>query len=132
MDFVVGLQECKGFDAIWVVVDTLSKMRHFIRCYMTIDALGFAELFLLEVVHLHRLPLTMLCDRGPQFALTFWRQVRGQLGIDQRISTAFHPQTDGQTEQMNASMEHYLRVFVNHQHDNWVIRLLLAEFAANN
>jgi len=132
MDFVVGLQECEGFDAIWVVVDSLSKMRHFIRCHTTIDALGLAELFLLEVVHLHRLPLTMLCDRGPQFALTFWRQVRGQLGIDQRISTAFHPQTDGQTEQMNASMEHYLQVFVNHQRDDWVIRLLLAEFAANN
>ena len=62
----------------------------------------------------------------------FWQQLCSRLGIDRRMSTAFHLQTDGQTERMNASMEQYLRVFVNHQQDDWVKWLPLAEFAAND
>jgi len=132
MDFVVGLPECEGFDAVWVVVDRLSKMRHFIPCHTTIDAAGLARLFLRDVVHLHGLPKTIVSDRGPQFALTFWGQICAPLGIDQRMFTAFHSQMDGQTERMNAGMEQYLWVFVNHQQDDWVQWLPLAEFAANN
>ena len=132
MDFVEGLPECETFDAIWVVVDRLSKMRHFIPFHTTIDALGVAELFLREVVRLHGLPLTIVSDRGPQFTSTFCQRIGSQLGIDRRMSTAFDPQTDGQTERMNASMEQYLRVFVNHQQDDWVKWLPWAEFAANN
>ena len=93
IDFVVGLPEGKEFDAIWVVVDPLSKMRLFIPCHSSIDALG-----LTEVVHCHGLPLTIVSDRGPQFASLFWQQVCSQLGIDQRMSTACHPQADRQTE----------------------------------
>ena len=114
MDFVVGLPECGGFDAIWAVVDRLSKMGHFIPCYTTIDALGLVELFLREVGHLHGLPLTIVQDPGPHNASPFWQQVGSQLRIDRRMSTAFHPQTAGQTGRMNASMELHLRVFVNH------------------
>jgi len=132
MDFVVGLPQCDGFDAVWVVVDRLSKMRHFIPCHTTIDAMGLAKLFLLVVVRLHGLPKTIVSDRGPQFASTFGGQICNRLGIEQRMSTPFHPQTDGQTEGMNAGMEQYLRVFVNHQRDDWVQQLPLAEFAANN
>ena len=132
MDSVVGLPECEGFDEIWVVVDRLSKMRHFIPCHTTIDAVGMAKLFLREIVCLHGLQVTIISDRGPQFVSTFWGQVCSRLGIDRRMSTAFHPQTDGQTERMNAIMEQYLRVFVNHQQDDWVQWLPLAEFAANN
>jgi len=132
IDFVVELPECEGFDAIWVVVDRLLKMRHFIPCHTTIDAVGMAKLFLREIVRLHGLPATIVSDRGPQFASTFWGQVCCCLGIDRRLSTAFHLQTDGQTERMNASMEQYLRVFVNYQQDDWVQWLPLAEFAANN
>jgi len=108
MDFVVGIPECEGFDGIWVVVDRLSKMRHFIPCHTPIDALGLVELFLREVVRLHGLPLTVVSDQGPQFASAFWQQMYSRLGIDQRMSIAFHPQTDGQTERINASMEQYL------------------------
>jgi len=72
MDFVVGLAECEGFDAIWGVVDWLSKMQHFVPCHTTMDAMGLAELFMREVVHLHVLPLTIISDRVPQFALSFW------------------------------------------------------------
>jgi len=120
MDFVVGLRECEGIDAIWVVVDRLSKMRHFIACHTTIDALGFAELFLREAVRLHGLPLTINSNWGTEFASAFWQQMCNRLGIDRTLSTAFHPHTDGQTERMNASIEHYLRVFVNHPQDDWV------------
>jgi len=98
MDFVLGLPKCEGFDAIWVVVDQLSKMRHFIRSHTMIDALAVAEPFLPEVVRLHGLPLTIISDRGPQFESTFWQQICNRLGIDQRITTAVQPQTDGQTE----------------------------------
>jgi hypothetical protein len=75
MDFVVGLPECEGFDAVWVVVDRLSKMRHFIPRHTTIDVVGLAKLFLREVVRLHDLPKTIVSDRGPQFASTFWGQI---------------------------------------------------------
>jgi transposase InsO family protein len=118
MDFVVGLPNCEGFDAVWVVVDRLSKMRHFIPCHTTIDEVGLAKLFLREVVCLHGLPKTIVLDRGPQFASTFWGQIFNRLGIDRRMSTAFHPQTDGQMARMKPGMEQSLRVFVNHQQDD--------------
>ena len=70
MDCVVGLPECQGFDAVWVVVDRLLKMRHFIPCHTTINAVGLAKLFLREVVRLHGLPKTIVSDLGPRFALT--------------------------------------------------------------
>jgi transposase InsO family protein len=115
---VVGLPECEGFDAVWVVVDRLSKMGHFIHCHTTMDALGLAKLFLWDVVCLHGLPKTIVSDRGPQFASTFWGQTCSRLGIDPQMSKAFHPQTDGQSEQMNAGIDQYLCVFVNHQQDD--------------
>jgi hypothetical protein len=132
MDFVVGLPECEGYDAVWVMVDRLWKMRHFIPCHTTIDAVGLANLFLREVVRLHGLPKTFVSDRGPQFASIFWGEICNRLGIDRRMSKPFHPQTDGQTERMNAGIEQYLWVFVNPQQDDWVQWLPLAEFAANN
>jgi len=120
MDVVVGLPEYEGFDAVCVVVDMLLKMRHFIPCHTTIDAVGLARLFLRDVVRVHRLPKTIVSDWGPRFASTFWGQICYWLTIYPRMSTAFHPQTDDQTEQINARMEQYLRVFVNHQQDDWV------------
>jgi len=105
IDFVVGLPKCKGFDAIWEVVDRLSKMEHLIPCHITLDALGWTKLFLWEVVCLRGLPLMIISDPGPQFASNICQQVCSRLGIDRRVSTAFHPKTDGQTEWMNVSME---------------------------
>jgi hypothetical protein len=75
MDFVVGLPESERVDAVWVVVDRLAKMRHFVPCHTTIDGVGLAKLFLREVVRLHGLPKTIVSDRGPQFASTFWGQI---------------------------------------------------------
>jgi hypothetical protein len=132
MDFVTGLPECEGYDAIWVVVNRLSKMRHFVPFHTTIDARGLAEIFLKEVVRLHVLLKTIISDRGPQFAAVIWKRICEWLGINRRLSTAFHPQTDGQTERINSSMEQYLRIYTSHQQDDWVQWLPLAEFAANN
>jgi transposase InsO family protein len=132
IDFVTGLPECEGYDAIWVVVDRWSKMRHFIPCRTTVDARGVAEMFLREVVRLHGLPKMIISDRGPQFAAMFWKRLCEQLGVDRWLSMTFHRQTDGQTERMNASMEQFLRIFTSYQQDDWVQWLPLAECAANN
>jgi transposase InsO family protein len=91
-----------------------------------------AEIFLKEVVRLHGLPKTIISDRGPQFAAGFWKRIGERLAINRRLATAFHPQTDGQTERINSSMEQYLRIYTSHQQDDWVQWLPLAEFAANN
>jgi len=114
MDFVVGLPECEGFDAIWVVVGQHSEMRHCIPCLTIIDALGLVQLSLREVVCSHGLPLTSISDRGPQFASTFWLQVCSRMGIYRMMLTASHPQTDGQADRMNDCMEQYIWVFINH------------------
>jgi hypothetical protein len=132
MDFVTGLPEWEGYDAIWVVVDRLSKMRHCVPGKTTIDARGLAEIFLKEVVRLHGLPTIVISDRGPQFAAVFWKRLCERLGVDRQLSTAFHPQTNKQTERMNPSMEQYLRIFTSHQQNDWVQWLPLPEFAANN
>ena len=132
MDFVTGLPWSNGCDAIWVVVDRLTKERHLIACRTDIDAKELSSLFITHIFRLHGLPLTIISDRGPQFAALFWKNLCRRLGIEPRLSTAFHPQTDGQTERMNAIMEQYLRAHVNYLQDDWADWLPLAEFAANN
>ena len=98
MDFVTGLPWSNGNDAIWVVVDRLTKMHHFVPCRTTTSAPNVANLFLQHVWKHHGLPQDIISDRGPQFASDFWRQLCSRLGISPRLSTAFHPETDGQTE----------------------------------
>ena len=98
----------------------------------TIDAQGLATLFIDNIFRLHGLPESIVSDRGLQFTADFWRYLCAPLGIRTRLSTAFHPQTDGQTERINASIEEYLRAHVNYLQDDWVQYLSLAEFAANN
>ena len=120
MDFVVGQLKSQGFDANWVVVDRLSKQRHFAPCKTTNDAKGLAELFMDNVFRLHGLPNSIISDRGPQFASDFWEHLCSCLGISARLSTAFHRQTDGQTQRINASMEEFLRAHVNYLQDDWV------------
>ena len=118
MDFVVGLPKSQDFDAIWVVVDRLSKQRHFAPCKTTIGAKGHAELFIDNVFLLHGLPNSIISDRGPQFASEFRRYLCSCLGISAQLSTAFHPHIDGQTERINASMEEFLCAHVNYLQDD--------------
>jgi hypothetical protein len=81
---------------------------------------------------LHGLPDVLISDRGPQFIANFWKYLASCLGIETATSTAFHPQTDGQTERINAVTEQYLRAYVSYLQDDWKRYLSLAEFAANN
>jgi len=90
------------------------------------------DLFCDRIFRYHRLPETIVSDRGPQFASCFWNHLCSCLKIDPRLSTAFHPQTDGQTERVNAVVEQHLRAYVTYLQDDWVDYLFLAEFAGNN
>jgi len=132
VDFVTGLPPSKGYGAICVFVDHLTKQRHLLPCTTTITAEGLVELFCDRIFRYHGLPETIVSDRGPQFAFRFWKHLRSCLKIDPRLSTAFHPQTDGQTERMNAGMEQHLQAYVNYLQDDWTSYLFLAEFAGNN
>lgn len=132
MDFVTGLPPSEGFDAILVVVDRLIKMRHLIPCNETAGAQDVARMYLEHVRKLYGLPTYIVSDRGPQFTATFWSTLCRLLRITPRLSTPFHPRTDGQTERANAVMDQYLRSYVSYQQEDWTAFLGMAEFAANN
>ena len=132
MDFIVKLPQSQGYDSILVCVCRRRKQAHFIPCKETINAVETATLFLSTVYKLHGLPVDIVSDRGPQFRSAFWKALTSALGITLKLSTAYHPQTDGQTERVNQTLEQYLRCFINYQQDNWIQYLPLAEFAYNN
>ena len=132
MDFVVGLPMSKGFNSICVIVDRFSKMAHFIPCLDTITASQLSSVFMRSIVRLHGFPNEIISDRGSVFTSKFWQQLLLQLRIKSSLSTAFHPQSDGQTERVNSILEQYLRIYVNYQQDDWYSLLPLAEFAYNN
>jgi transposase InsO family protein len=94
-------------------------MRHLIPCRDTYTAEQLAELFARHVFRLHDLPRTVVSDRDPQFVALFWQALCKTLEIQSRLSTPYHPQTDGQTERLNAIMEQYLRTYVNYLQDDW-------------
>ena len=131
-DLITDLPVSCGMDSILVFVDRMTKMSHFIPCSKTLNALEFAKLFVSHIVRLHGLPDTIVSDRGSIFTSHFWSTLSSILGIDARKSTSFHPQTDGQTERMNQTLEAYLRIFCNYDQDDWFDLLPLAEFAYNN
>jgi RNase H-like domain found in reverse transcriptase/Reverse transcriptase (RNA-dependent DNA polymerase)/Integrase zinc binding domain/Chromo (CHRromatin Organisation MOdifier) domain/Retroviral aspartyl protease len=132
VDFIVELPDSHGFDAVMVVVDSVTKRGHFIPTHTTVTALGSARLYLQHVWKLHGLPKSMVSDRGPQFVAEFMRELYRLLGIQVSASTAYHPQSDGQTERVNQELEQYIRVFVNERQNDWDTLLPLAEFAYNN
>lgn len=132
MDFVVKLPLSQGFDSVFVVVDRMTKMAHFIPCKEAMDATELARLFITNVFRLHGLPDDIVSDRGSLFTSKFWKKLSEMTGIKSKMSTAFHPETDGQTERVNSVMEQYLRGYVNYEQDNWSDLLPIAEFAYNN
>lgn len=132
MDFITELPESTGFNAIFVVVDQgCSKAVVLIPCTTNADAEQTAQMYATEVWKRFGLPKKMISDRGPQFHAKFTRELCRLLGIEQNLSTGYHPRTDGQTERANQELEQYLRAFCNHQQDNWAELLPYAEFAHN-
>ncbi|CAO3619736.1 unnamed protein product [Cunninghamella blakesleeana] len=132
MDFVTDLPVSNGFDSILVIVDRLTKMGHFIPCKKTINSEETASLYIQNILRLHGLPKDIVSDRGPQFNSDFWKSFNKSLGTTVSLSSAFHPESDGQTERLNQTMEQYLRCYANYKQDNWVGLLPLAEFSYNN
>jgi len=119
-------------DAVVVFVDKLSKMVELVPCRKTIDSAGFAELFVNAIVLRYGVPRVIVSDRDPRFTSAFMRAVVSLLGTKQALSTAFHPQTDGQTEVMNRVLEQYLRHYVSAHCKDWDAYLSCAAFAINN
>jgi len=131
-DFITKLPIAQGYDSILVVVDRLTKMVHFISTTEKTLAEGLARLFRDNVWKLHRLPESIISDRGPQFTAGLMRELNRILGIESKLSTASHPQTNGQTERVNQELEQYLRMFIDHRQEQWPNWLGTAEFAYNN
>src|ERR1051325_4161804 len=133
MDFIVQLPKTpRGYDAITVFVDRLSKRAHFIPCTTDITAPGVAKLFFENIFRLHGLPKTIISDRDPKFTSKFWTALFKLLETKLAMSTAFHPQTDGQTERMNRTLEEMLRAYTTYHQNQWDECLSATEFAYNN
>ena len=133
MDFIVGLPNTsQKHDSIWVIVDRLTKIAHFIPVHTTYKASKYAEIYLNRIVCLHGVPKTIISDRGTQFVARFWEQLQESLGTKLIRSSAYHPQTDGHTERVNQILENMLRACVIHYDKNWDKCLRLAEFSYNN
>jgi hypothetical protein len=133
LDLIVHLPRSRnGYDAIVVFVCKLTKMVHFVATTTNVTAPQLAQLFLREVVRLHGVPESILSDRDPRFTAHFWRAFWSQLGTTLTMSTAYHPQTDGQTERANRTLEEMLRSRVNFQQTDWDEHLSAAELATNN
>ena len=122
----------KDHDSILVVYDRFLKMSHFVVTTEKTTVEGLVRLFRDNVWKLHGLPKSVISDRGPQFAAGLTRELNRMLGIETKLSTAYHPETDGQMERTNQELEQYLRMYINHRQNNWVEWLAMAEFAFNN
>ena len=107
-------------------------MAHFIRLQQNATAKDVAEAFLTEEWKLHGLPAAIISDMDVKFVGELWQSLCKKLGVKRKISTGYHPQTDGQTERVNQVLGGYLRIFVNYNQDDWYHILPLAEYAYNN
>ncbi|WVZ84803.1 hypothetical protein U9M48_031790 [Paspalum notatum var. saurae] len=133
MDFIVGLPRTqKGYNSIWVVVDRLTKVAHFIPVNTTYSGAKLAELYISRIVCLHGVHKRIISDRGSQFTSRFWEQLHNSLDTKLRFSTAYHPQTDGQTERTNQILEDMLRACAIQYGTSWDKCLPYAEFSYNN
>ena len=135
IDFITPLPICtrfgRKFEHIMVVVDRLSKKKKFIPLD-SLDVEAVVQAFIEWIWREEGYPSTIISDRGSQFTAFFWQRLCSRIGTKPKLSTAFHPETDGQTENANAALKQYLRAYVNYNQDNWVDFLPMAEFEANS
>ena len=138
VDFIVKLPPSTQqgstipYDSILVIVDKLTKMAHFEACHESMNAQELAWIIFKVIFKYHGIPSTWISDRGSLFTSKFFQEFSKLLGMKQKLSTAYHPQTDGQTERVNAILEQYLRIYCNYKQDNWADLLHMAEFSYNN
>ncbi|GJS55331.1 putative reverse transcriptase domain-containing protein [Tanacetum coccineum] len=133
MDFVTKLPKTsQGYDTIWVIVDRLTKSAIFTPMRETDPLDKLARMYLKEVVTRHGIPVSIICDRDPRFASNFWRSLQNALGTNLDMSTAYHPQTDGQSERTIQTLEDMLRACAIDFGKGWVNHLPLVEFSYNN
>ena len=133
MYFVTGLPWTqRKHDAIWVIVDRLTKFAHFLPVNVEDSLEKLAKLYVDEIVRLHGVPVSIVLDRDPRLTSRFWPSLQTTLGTRLHFSTTFHPQTDGQSERTIQTLEDMLRVCVMEFKGSWDTHLALMEFAYNN
>jgi len=133
IDLITQLPKSKtGYDCIIVVVDRLTKYCHCFPAHTKINAPELARLFFQRIVTLHGLPASIISDRDPRFTSLFWREIMRLTGLKQNMSSGYHPETDGQTERMNRTLEDILRNYINFKQNDWDEILPYAEIAINN
>ena len=133
MDFVTHLPRTpQRHDAVWVIVDRLTKSAHFLAVRMTFTLEEFYRLYIREIVRLHGVPVSIISYRDPRFTAQFWKSFQKAMGTQLSMSTAFHPQTNGQSERTIQILEDLLRACVLDLKGSWEEHLPLVEFAYNN
>ena len=131
MDFIISLPTVHSYNQIWTVIDRFLKIMYFIILKST-SVRELVDSFIKEIWWLHGLLLDIVSDRDTRFTLNFWAAVMKKLNMKLNMSTAFHPQTDGQSEILNQILEQYLQTFCNYHQDNWLELLPFTEFSYNN
>jgi transposase InsO family protein len=133
MDFITGWPHTpKIYDSIWMIVDRLTKVAHFIPVNTTYKGSQLAELYMARIVCLHGVPKKIISDRGSQFTSRFWKSLHENIGTKLKFSSAYHPQTDGQTERTNQVVEDMLRACALKHGGSWDKSLPYVEFSYNN
>jgi len=132
IDFITGLPRTqRGYDSIWVIVDQLTKVAHFVPVKTNYNGARLAKLYMERIVCLHGVPKKVVSDRGTQFTSHFWHKVHRSLGTKLNFSSAYHPQTDGQIERINQILEDMLRACALQYDTSWEKSLSYAEFSYN-
>ena len=136
MDMITDLplseHDGQKYDAILVIVDRYTKMNLYVPTTKRCTSVELAQILMERVVRQYGVPAGLLTDRGPIFTSQYWSDFAYEAHVKHKLSTAFHPQTDGQTERMNQTLEQYLRCYSSEEQDQWSAKLWQAEFAVNN